>query len=231
MRDTTKEFGYRLRLAVESHPDSPEMVQGRQKWLKNRLLEEARVDVSSNTINKWYRGLARPRYGKLHAIAELLQVDESWLALGRRPLDNQTDLPADAGSASGPVLLLAGMIELLGGKVTFPKPGEGRPHIYANLGDSHGGIVICNSMGRDDETSFIVAEPVGDNRIIGLIEVDEAATGTASYSLFDLTDLPRQRFGGFSAVGFKRMADGHIQIIGHDEPVPPVRKLNSLLSN
>lgn len=78
-------------------------------------------------------GLSRPREDNVRALAKLLQVDEVWLTLGRKPSASAEQVAAEATRASGAVLLVAGLIEVNGGRVTFPSKDErGVRHFRAN---------------------------------------------------------------------------------------------------
>jgi len=79
-----KAFGRRLSQALDDHPRCPEGY-GRNTWLMHELAH-ANVRVSLETIRKWLVGETMPRRPKMAALAKILQVDETWLAMGNQPV-------------------------------------------------------------------------------------------------------------------------------------------------
>lgn len=205
VQDTTAEFSHRLVQAMEGHPRAP--MYGHQAWLRN-LLKEAGLEVSANSVHKWARGTARPRRDAVRVLARVLAVDEVWLAMGSKKVDD-TDLKEQAGSRSAATLLLAGLIELSGGKVAFPAPTDEGVSLWANIGSARIGIVAVVPQAKGKLLSFIVPDPIGDNRLVAVL-VDAHSPGacdaTRCVDLLDLTDLPRKDLGGFSVVQVERRA-------------------------
>lgn len=79
-------FAKRLDQALDSHPRSPEGY-GRNTWLMRELTHE-NVTVSLEAIRKWLAGEVMPRRAKMAALAKILHVDETWLAMGAQPAEN-----------------------------------------------------------------------------------------------------------------------------------------------
>ncbi|KMW60097.1 hypothetical protein AIOL_000249 [Candidatus Rhodobacter oscarellae] len=141
--------------------------------------------------------MSRPREDKIRALATTLRVDEVWLALARKPGETPAQKQANAVQAHGAVLLVAGPIEVKGGRVTFPSEEEATPHSWANLNGAQFGVVAVAPQSRDGQTiSFIIPEPIGPHRVLGVI----AAGLSLSIDLLDLTDVKRQNHGGFRIV-------------------------------
>lgn len=86
-----KAFARRLTKALDDHARCPEEY-GRGAWLK-RELTHFNVNVSDETISKWLRGATMPRRDKMAALAKLLRVDETWLAMGSAATD-RTEIEA-----------------------------------------------------------------------------------------------------------------------------------------
>ena len=118
-QETTEEFAHRFGRAVEGHPLAPPTPHGRQRWVLEKLENEAGLTVSPNTMSKWFHGTARPRPDNIRKIARVLKVDEVWLAMGQKPADQMSATMGQAESAKGAVLLVAGLVEMAGGRVTF----------------------------------------------------------------------------------------------------------------
>ena len=58
---------------------------GRQQYILERLAERG-ISVSSETISKWFKGVARPnKDDKLEPLAQILGVSSGWLLLGKGP--------------------------------------------------------------------------------------------------------------------------------------------------
>jgi len=73
-------FAKRLEQALNDHPRCPEGY-GRNTWLMRELTHE-NVTVSLETVRKWLSGETMPRRAKMTALAKILHVDETWLAMG-----------------------------------------------------------------------------------------------------------------------------------------------------
>lgn len=63
------------------------------------------LGVSPRAVGKWLNGEAVPRYGKIQALAKLLQVSPEWLQLGSGPWDNNVKSVAQPnGYSSYPLI-------------------------------------------------------------------------------------------------------------------------------
>ena len=125
--------------------------------------------------------------------------------------------------------MVAGMIELLGGKITFHEARQdASAQLTANLGEGRQEIVVAVAQGPAAETSFVIPEPVASARVFGVAPVVACESATAAYAVFDLTDVPRQRFGGFSVVAAETRPDGRLKVSGQRNLVAPVRNLANL---
>ena len=77
-------FAKRLTQALDRHPACPP-AYGRNSWLIRELAHQ-RIEVSLETIRKWLAGETMPRRRKMTALAKILRVDETWLAMGAQPV-------------------------------------------------------------------------------------------------------------------------------------------------
>lgn len=126
------EFARRLSSASDNNPNVPALHFGRLVWVKAQLKSRFDIDVSKETVRKWYWGEAKPRDEKLRAIAQILEVDEAWLSLGIAPDLAPREQKKRVAEASGAVLLLAGLIQMAGGHPAFPDEDDdaaARDHI------------------------------------------------------------------------------------------------------
>lgn len=76
------EFARRLNSSCDASGMCPPLHKGRLTWVQAELKSRFKEDVSVETVRKWFAGEAKPRPDKVAMLAELLQVDMSWLSLG-----------------------------------------------------------------------------------------------------------------------------------------------------
>ncbi len=228
VQKTTEEFAFRLGQAMDSHPRVPPSQHGRVTWLM-RELETVGVKVSLNTVHKWVNGAARPREDRIRDLAKLLKVDEVWLALGKKPVDGPQAMNERVGQASGAVLAVAGLIELCGGRVTFPTPGEG-PHLRANLSGREIEVVAVAPQVSGDKLSFIVPEPAKNYRIVAVLPRCAMPGESVSrhLELLDISGIERQNFGGFSVLELRRNEKGEIKLPRKRDALEPLGAVTEL---
>lgn len=224
VQETSVEFGARLRQAVEGHPLAPPPPFGRQKWLQEKLQREAQLEVSPNAVHKWMRGASRPREDSIRKIAKVLAVDDVWLARGRRPVIDPAVAKVEAVRGHGATLILAGLIEMEGGRVAFPADAGDTASLWADLGGGRKGIIVVPGRVQGAAVSYIVPEPVGSNRVIAVnvrqAGADERRIGT--FELIDLTPAPRKNFGVFSVVQAEAKKDGCLKVEGLKDLLVPI---------
>lgn len=114
------EFARRFEQACDSHGQVPPLHNGRYAWVQRRLKEDFDEDISIETIRKYFSGEARPRPTKMAKLAQLLQVDESWLSLGIDQNLTPRERRLRNAMVDGAVNLVAGLIQMDGGVVAFP---------------------------------------------------------------------------------------------------------------
>lgn len=110
----TTNFKQRLQDACDDSTIVPEHGKGRQVAIANRL------KVTQEAVRKWFAGEAVPRPAKMRELAEFLEVDEPWLALGIKPELDRHEKRANLMNLNGAVHLVAGLIMLEGGNCAFP---------------------------------------------------------------------------------------------------------------
>lgn len=208
MAATTEEFAYRLRQAVEGNPNAPEQPHGRLSWLK-RELERQGLRVALNSVHKWYHGMSMPRPDKIRALARLLKVDEMWLAMGKAAVPVGVSKPAaEPPSASGAALLVAGMIELEGGKTVFAGKGDKNVSLWATVGNETRPLMVVTPTGDDGKSlTFVIAEPVPEEACV-IAVVRCTSDVRPCYDLIDLSEIERAKQPGFSIVTLERRKDG-----------------------
>lgn len=118
-----KDFAARLDKAVASRLGGQDG-HGRQKWLRLELERKTGSTMSPEAVRKWFAGEARPRPKVMVTVAEILEVDPAWLSMGVRPTQTPTDKKRHNALASGATNLVAGLIQLSGGNIAFPRDTE-----------------------------------------------------------------------------------------------------------
>jgi transcriptional regulator with XRE-family HTH domain len=146
----------RLYKACEENSRVPAHNHGRQAWVRAQLAERCGVEVSSETISKWFTGVARPRPEKITALARVLDVDEAWLTLGVSARVGAVRHQLRNAMADGVVNVVAGFIQMAGGHPAFPEsavtphePGCAKVDLYAIIKGAHYAfhIVVAQETG------------------------------------------------------------------------------------
>lgn len=114
-------FAKRLVHACDQNTAVPPYNYGRLTWIKEKLEEHYGLSTSVETVRKWMSGEARPRPDKMKLLAELIQVDEAWLSLGKEPELNRKEQLHRAKYAKGAISVLAGFFEIADGRTFFPQ--------------------------------------------------------------------------------------------------------------
>jgi len=106
-------FVQRLNTACNANRNVPVHGDGRQAYIKRNL------NLSGEAVRKWFAGESRPRQQKMKALAALLGVDESWLALGIESEASAGGQRLCEPAASGAVNVFLGLMQMNGGRCTF----------------------------------------------------------------------------------------------------------------
>jgi hypothetical protein len=134
-------FALRLQKACDENPRVPAYNHGRQAWVRTQLVERFGMNVSNETVSKWFTGVARPRPEKVTVIAKLLEIDEAWLALGVAVEVGPRERKIRNAMADGAVNVVAGLIQMCGGHPAFPESDDaagGAPvDLYAIIKGAH----------------------------------------------------------------------------------------------
>lgn len=163
----TTAFSGRLRQACDDSTVIPAHGEGRQVTLAKRL------SVSQEAVRKWFAGEAQPRPPKMKELSELLEVEESWLALGVAPELDRREKRRHNRNTNGAVLLLMGTIELAGGSTAQPSEKDPKS-TYVDFYSIHRGqqYAFHVSLGREvapAQFEVIVPRKFKDVRNIALI--------------------------------------------------------------
>ena len=186
MSAVSNSIGARIDQAMDLNPRAPSVKYGRLTWLQ-RELANLGVEVTVETVRKWASNEVTPRAKKMTALAQVLGVDEAWLALGRSRDQTAKTARTDARGASGAVLAVAAALELEGLRVGFSGEDEG-----ADLSAVIEGCMVRLSvvLGREFEGDAIFELPgkMPEHKVIGVARVDGALGGAI------LTELREEDF-------------------------------------
>lgn len=203
-QETTTEFGKRFRAALETfaldYPDGYGVVTG----FRNKMANMGR-EFTIQSVHKWHTGQSRPREDKIKFIAKALGCDPVWLSLGEMPTGSAVEVPHAAQLARGAVLVVAGLIEIAGGRVTYPELGRTDPRLAVSFeGQRFDVIVISPQADTGSVVSFILPAQVKGARIVAVIN----PPGTVKVRLFDLSGVPHTDLGGFSTLQVHKLSNG-----------------------
>lgn len=169
-----KAFAQRMAQACDGNPSVPPPNYGRLQWFVDQMAEKFGVDSTPESVRKWFAGEALPRPKTMHMLAEILQVDEAWLSLGRTPeLDTRQQKLRNA-EADGVVNVVAGFIQMCGSNPAFPEAGDKRAQkehidLYAIIR----GAQYAFHVALAKEDSFAVPAGAADTFVIGVIRSGE----------------------------------------------------------
>jgi transcriptional regulator with XRE-family HTH domain len=139
-----KAFVARLKEACDASKLVPPPHKGRQQYISQQL------GVAPEAVSKWFKGVAMPRPDKIERLAELLQVEQTWLSFGVSPEMDRQERKAHARDVDGAVHLVIGKCMLSGGICGFPGPRDPRAayvDFYATIRGSVYATHVC--LGRE----------------------------------------------------------------------------------
>lgn len=174
-----KAFVARLKQACDESTLIPKPGQGRQQMIADRL------GVGAEATSKWFKGVSMPRPDKMAMLADLLEVDQSWLVFGIEPELDRSERRMQAKASDGAIHYVWGLIMLAGGHCGEPSSRDPRGayvDCYATLRGSVYPLCIrlASDSGRDQ---YIVNVPVEykSARVIVVVPV-----GPGRYDCIDL---------------------------------------------
>lgn len=138
-----RRFADRLEEAYMETPDAPGRVYGRNVWLSEEMAKRGR-HVTTETVRRWFAGIAMPRHRTLDALADVLDVDPRYLTglvdekshrkgkpLHRRPSEGE-EVPASAARILAPTFhfTAAKFLETWAHLSGVPARAEGRQIVF-----------------------------------------------------------------------------------------------------
>lgn len=178
------EFAKRLDSACTATGLCPPLHKGRLTWLQNELKRRFKEEVSVETVRKWFAGEAKPRQDKVAKLAELLQVDMSWLSLGVDKGLAPREMKAKGREINGAVNLVAGLIEMDGGHAAFAESGSGADLHAIIKGAKYDFVIVVAEEGVyrvPAKTDAVVLGVQKDGFSIKLVEISEEALSRGTH--------------------------------------------------
>lgn len=169
------EFAARLNGVANVNPAVPPIAYGRLGWFSDEFAKRG-LNVSKEMVRKYLAGENRPKADRMTALAEILQTDEAWLALGKSPQVETKQTVIRNAQVSGAVNVVAGLIQMHGGAPAFPEDNDlasERQHIdlYTIIRGARYAIHVA--LADRDDTGFRFPLPPGigpDVLVLGLIQ-------------------------------------------------------------
>lgn len=163
-----RDLSDRITKACDGNAYCPPKHQGRYGWIRNELKSLNGTEVTIETVRKWIQGEARPRHDKLASLAQILGVDEGWLAYGA---DNPTPRERAAHNAAvdGAVNLVAGLIQMDGGAAAFPEDDKTGVHLHAIIKGGKFDIHCTLGTREDGVLKFDAPSPFEHLVVLGVV--------------------------------------------------------------
>lgn len=155
------EFAQRMQQACDGNPDVPPQNYGRLGWFVKQLEDRYGESSTIETARKWLAGESRPRQQTMRRLAEILKVDESWLALG-----HSVDVPIKERrlrkyTADGAVNLVAGIVQMSGWTPAFPEDEAGVDLLAIIRGAAYRFNIVTGIHEKDDWYFHVPSEALG----------------------------------------------------------------------
>jgi hypothetical protein len=204
-------FAKRLRRVCDTHEREELRTYGRQALIARTM------NVSEETVRKWFAGLMAPRPDKARKLAKFLGVDEVWLILGRDPDVEAKDQRVLARHSSGAVMYVRGLLQLAGAVTADPTPRDPRGKyvdFYAVVDGQN--LAIHAPYGRETDDGYLVPVPAEHHELRVLPALPYRANYLVLDMPTDMIDRHAFRKAGNMAVTVQR-AEGGGFISGQDE--------------
>lgn len=162
-----KGFAQRMNTACDQNPHIPAYGMGRQTWVKEKM------GVSHEAVRKWFLGQARPRPDKLTQLANVLECDEAWLALGKKGDLDPREKRARSLNVEGAVNAVTGLLQLNGANCAFPgekDPAAAYVDVYAiNRGVQLAIHVSLAKQGPPGTFKFTIPKEYEQVKLVGVV--------------------------------------------------------------
>lgn len=198
-------FAKRVKTACDNHPLIPGMREGRLVWIQTEFRREG-MDLSLQTVQRWYHGVARPRPKKMTLLASILRVDDSWLASGRSIELDALDMNKRELNMEGMVNIAAGYVQLAGWQVALPEDGDRKDaHFFSIIQGKKRAFHVARGVVVKDQVKAHL--PPSHEGLRVLVGVEVSPLNAAFFHVpSDLISKRGKPMGGF--VEFSARLDG-----------------------
>jgi transcriptional regulator with XRE-family HTH domain len=189
-------FVSRLKDACDSSTVVPPPNKGRQQHIAEQL------GVAPEAVSKWFKGVSMPKPEKLIKLAELLQVEQTWLSYGVSPEMDRKERKAHSREVDGAVHLVMGLTMLTGGHCGIPSDQDARASFvdfYATVKGSVYSIHVC--LGREiekDKYELVIPKEFEEVVCIGVIPVAKGKYQLLELPRYTVSDHKQRKAGGYS---------------------------------
>jgi transcriptional regulator with XRE-family HTH domain len=200
-------FAERMRFQCDNNQNIPPLHHGRLQWFVDQYWARYSKNISPETIRKWLNGEALPRNLSMHRLAEILEVDDAYLAFGRDSSVTQKEQKIRDATADGAVNVVAGLVQMTGGNPAFPDKDDDRANrdkidLYAIIRGVQYAINVVVSERFGDRWKFYV-QPASLNAVVlGIIPISNFC-----FKILELDPENIEKFGELKAGGFHVYAD------------------------
>jgi len=179
-------FNERLEKACNGCDKIPPYGQGRQVVIAKML------GVSQEAVRKWFAGESKPRSASMHALANILDVEHVWLALGTESSETQRFREIARTQDAGLYCFTAYLIKN-GFSVAYSKePSETSDIIAIRDGEVSKFKVTCaesSSLTKVDNAKWAKSQVKEGTVLAGCLDIS-TELGRLDYAFYDLTAIP-----------------------------------------
>lgn len=175
-------FAKRLEQACDSlGHEVPPLNRGRLGWFQDKVEAVTDSRPTAETVRRWLGGMMMPRQNALEALAQVLQVDASWLMFGTEAEKTQAERKVRSDEAEGIVNVLAGVIQIDGGHPAFPEPGE-IPDLFAIIRGARYNFKVVLAEAADNGTYRFLLPP----KVDGLVLIGAVRTAPHNFAFYEI---------------------------------------------
>lgn len=209
-------FAMRMKRACDANPLIPDENGGRLVWIKDRMNDEG-MDVSLQSVHRWYHGRARPRQQKLLLLAKVISVDESWLSLGRLDEIVSRRSKPQKPVLDGSVYVAMGLMQLSNISCAWPDEDDSAApyvHFYSIIRGKQHRFHIAFIRDESDDGSVSIHLPVEYDKCTILVVRRTEATRVDMWNVDTKTiQEASKNFGGYFEM--KGAISGSTLVIGN----------------
>lgn len=183
-----KDFAERLNKTADLNPNVPPLRSGRLTYIKAEL-KKRDVEVSLESVRKWFSGESMPHHSRATLLAEILRVDEAWLIFGTDASATPAQRRARNAMNDGAVNFVAGLAQMDGAAVAFPEDDDRyamaqHVDLHAIIRGASYAIHVVVAKEKDGRTVFPVPTDLRNTVPIGVVRQDGF-----NFCLYEIGDM------------------------------------------